>query len=102
MMKITLEINDLDYGSVVAALLPTVHEKLEKDDGSVGTKILSKLTSLSPSIAQKMVNLLPRETQNEIAVLLINKNKDKILEMASSLAREKGISVRIGDLDVQL
>ena len=73
-MKITLEVSELDYGSVVAALLPTVHERLEKEDGSVGNKILSKLTALSPSIAKKMVNLLPKETQNEIAVLLINKN----------------------------
>ena len=101
-MKITLEINDLDYGSVVAALLPMVHEKFEKDDGSVGTKILSKLTSLSPSIAKKMVNLLPRETQNEIAVLLINKNKDKIVEIATKLAREKNVSVKIGNLEAEL
>ena len=101
-MKITLEIEDLDYGAVAAALLPAVHERLEKEDGSVGTKILSKLTALSPSIAKKMVNLLPAETQNEIAVLLINKNKDKILEAAENLAAEKGISVRIKDLEAEL
>ena len=101
-MKITLEINDLDYGSVVAALLPMVHEKFEKDDGSVGTKILSKLTSLSPSIAKKMVNLLPRETQNEIAVLLINKNKDKIVDIATKLATERDISVHIGNLEAEI
>ena len=101
-MKITLEINDLDYGSVVAALLPMVHEKFEKYDGSVGTKILSKLTSLSPSIAKKMINLLPRETQNEIAVLLINKNKDKIVEIATKLATERDISVHIGNLVAEI
>ena len=100
-MKITLEIEDLDYGSVAAALLPTVHEKFEKEDGSVGTKILSKLTALSPSIAKKMVNLLPRETQNEIAVLLINKNKEKIVEIAMKLAAEKNISVKIGNLEAE-
>lgn len=101
-MKITLEVSELDYGSVVAALLPTVHERLEKEDGSVGNKILSKLTALSPSIAKKMVNLLPKETQNEIAVLLINKNKDRIIELAANLASEKDISVQISDLDVQI
>jgi hypothetical protein len=101
-MKITLEIEDLDYGSVVAALLPMVHEKFDKEDGSVGTKILSKLTALSPSIAKKMVNLLPRDTQNEIAVLLINKNKEKIVDIASKLAREKNVSVKIGNLEAEL
>ena len=101
-MKITLEINDLDYGALVAALLPTVHEKLGMEDGSVMNKILSKLTALSPSIAEKMVNLLPKETQNEIAVLLINKNQSKIIALAEKLADEKDISVRIGHLEAQI
>jgi hypothetical protein len=101
-MKITLEIEELDYGSVAAALLPMVHEKFEKEDGSVGTKILSKLTALSPAVAKKMVNLLPRDTQNEIAVLLINKNKEKIVELATELAAEKNISVKIGNLEAEL
>jgi hypothetical protein len=101
-MKITLEINDLDYGALVAALLPAVHEKLDMEDGSVMNKILSKLTALSPSIAEKMVNLLPKETQNEIAVLLINKNQSKIIALAEQLADEKDISVRIGHLEAQI
>ena len=101
-MKITLEINDLDYGSVVAALLPMVHEKLEKEDGSVTTKILSKLTAVSPSIAKKMVNLLPKETQNEIVVLLINKNKDKILDLVTKLAEKKDVSLQIGNLEAEI
>ena len=102
-MKITLEIDDLDYGSVIAALLPMVHEKIEKgDDGSVGNKILSKLTALSPSIAKKMVNLLPKDTQNEIVVLLINKNRDKIVELVTKLANDKEISLAIGALEAQI
>ena len=101
-MKITLEIDDLDYGSVIAALLPMVHEKLERDDGSVSNKILAKLTALPPSIAKKMVNLMPKETQNEIVVLLINKNKEKILDLVTKLAKKKEISVQIGNLEAEI
>lgn len=101
-MKITLEINDLDYGALVAALLPAVHEKLEKEDGSVMNKILGKLTALSPSVAEKMVNLLPKDTQNEIAVLLINKNQNKIIEFAEKLADENDVPVRVSNLEAQL
>ena len=101
-MKITLEINDLDYGSVVAALLPMVHEKLEKEDGSVTNKILLKLTAVSPAIAKKMVNLLPKETQNEIVALLINKNKDKIVDLVTKLAEKKEVSLKIGNLEAEI
>ena len=101
-MKITLEIDDLDYGSVIAALLPMVHEKFEKDDGSVANKILAKLTALPPSSAKKMVNLMPKDTQNEIVVLLINKNKEKILDVVTNLAKKKEVSVQIGNLEAEI
>lgn len=101
-MKITLEVDELDYGALVAVLLPTVHEKIEKETSSVTNKILLKLTSLSPSIVKKMVNLLPTETQNEIVVLLINKNRDKILDLIENLAREKDIALKISNLEAQM
>lgn len=101
-MKITLEISELDYGALIAALLPMVHEKIEKEENSVANKILLKLTSLSPTIAKKMVNLLPKETQNEIVVLLINKNRDKILDLVSKKAREKEIALQITNLEANI
>ena len=101
-MKITLEVDELDYGALIAALLPMVHEKMEKEESSVANKIILKLTSLSPTIAKKMVNLLPKETQNEIVVLLINKNRDKILALVENLARERDIPLKISNLEAAL
>jgi len=101
-MKITLELNGLDYGALIAALLPAVHEKLEREEDSVTNKILLKLTALPPSVARKMVNLLPKETQDEIVVLLINKNRDKIADLAVKLAKEKDISFQIDNLEAQI
>ena len=101
-MKLTIEIDDLDYGALIAALLPTVHEKIEKEESSVANKIILKLTSLSPAIARKMINLLPKETQNEIVVLLINKNRDKILELVENLAKDRDIPLKIGNLEAQM
>ena len=101
-MKITLEISDMDYGALIAALLPAVHDKLAGDDDTFVNKILLKLTALPPSIARKMVNLLPRETQDEIVVLLINKNRDKIADFALNMAKEKDISFKINDLEAQI
>jgi flagellar motility protein MotE (MotC chaperone) len=49
-----------------------------------------------------MINLLPKETQNEIVVLLINKNKDKILELVSQMARDKEIALQITNLEAKI
>ena len=100
-MKITLEIKDLDYGALIAALLPTVHDHIAKEEQSFVNKLLLKLTALPPATVQKMVNLLPRETQDEIAVLLVRKNKEKILELVGNLARENHVSFRVDDFQVE-
>ena len=101
-MKITLEVNGLDYGALIAALLPLVHSKLEQEEDSVVNKILLKLTALPPSIARRMVNLLPRDTQDEIVVLLINKNSAKIADLAVNMAKEKDIFLQIDKLEAEV
>ena len=100
-MKITLEIKDLDYGALIAALLPTVHGHIAKEEQSFVNKLLMKLTALPPATVEKMVNLLPRETQDEIAVLLIQKNKAKLLEILTKLAKENNVSFRVDDFRVE-
>lgn len=101
-MKITLEIKDMDYGSLIAALLPSVHDRIAKEESSFIHKILLKLTALPPATVQKMVNLLPRETQDEIVVLLIQKNKEKILSVIDNLAKEKHVHFRIDDFKAEI
>ena len=100
-MKITLDIQELDYGALIAALLPTVHDRIAKEESSFIHKILLKLTALPPATVKKMVNLLPRETQDEIAVLLVQKNKEKILAAVDKLAKEKNVSFRVNDFRVE-
>ena len=99
-MKITLDINDIDYGALVEVFLPLVHDKLAEKDGT-GTAILAKIAGMPPSIAGKMIDMLPQETKDEIAVMLVNKNKEKIVESVMEYAEKKGILFRIDNFDVQ-
>jgi len=45
--------------------------------------------------------MLPQETKNEIAVMLVNKNKDKIIESVTEYAEKKGLSFRIDGFEVK-
>jgi len=99
-MKITLDINDIDYGALVELYLPMVRDKLTEKDGT-GIAILAKIAGMPPSIAGKMIDMLPQETKNEIAVMLVNKNKDKIIESVTEYAEKKGLSFRIDGFEVK-
>lgn len=99
-MEIRIVIDEINYGEVVSKCLPLIRDKLREKDGSL-PKILSGIASLPPSMAAAMVEALPAETKDEIAALLINKNKDRIIRAAEGYAAKNGVTMDIGDIIVE-
>ena len=99
-MKITMEINDIDYGAIAEQLLPLVGDKLSDKDG-ISNTMLAKFLVMPPSVAKSMINLMPQKTKDEILVTLINKQKERIVEKVTETAREKGIFFTISRFDVE-
>ena len=93
-MKITLELTDIDYASVVKFALPLLQGKLAESD-SEAAKMLSQIAKMPPSLAAGMVDFLPQDTKNELAVMLFNQNKDSIITAVTYYAEKKGLSFRI-------
>ena len=93
-MKITLELTDIDYASVVKFALPLLQGKFSESDGDAA-KMLSQIMKMPPSLAAGMVDFLPQDTKNELAVMLFNQNKDSIIKAVSYYAEKKGLSFRI-------
>lgn len=99
-MKITLEINDIDYGALTAQFLPLIRDKLSEQEGT-GAAILAKIAEMPPETAAKMVNLLPQKTRDELILMLVNKNKEKIIRTAEGYARKNGIYFSIDDFKIE-
>ena len=99
-MKITLEINDIDYGALTAQFLPLVRDKLAEKDGTA-MAILSKIAEMPPETAGKMVNMLPQKTRDELILMLVNKNKGKIMDAAEDFAHKNGLHFRIDDFLIE-
>ena len=99
-MKITLELNDIDYGALMQQFLPLIRDKLAEKDGT-SMAILAKIAEMPPETAGKMVNMLPQKTRDELVLMLINKNKEKIIGAAESMAHKNGLHFRIDDFRVE-
>ena len=99
-MKIIFEISDMDYGALVEQFLPMVRDKLAEKDNT-GMVILSKIAGMPTSFAGKMIDMLPQESNDEIAVLLVNKNKEKIIDSVMEYADKKGLSFHIDNFEVK-
>lgn len=99
-MKINLEINDIDYGALIEIFLPMIHDKLSSADGMVA-KLLGKVAGTPPEAAAKIVDMLPQDSKDDIAVYLINSKKDVIISAVQEYAGNKGVSFNIGEFSVE-
>ena len=99
-MEIRIIVDEINYSEVVTKCLPLVRDKLKEKEGTL-PKVVSRLASLPPSMAAAMLDKLPQETKDEVAALLINKNKERLIEKAEEYAAKNDITLKISDLIVE-
>lgn len=100
-MKITLNINNVDYESIVDQSVPLLREKA-KTDNNILFKTLSGILNMPGEIPKKMLNALPQETKDELLVYLINSNKGKVTELLQNALANKGFALQIDDIEISV
>ena len=99
-MEIVLTVDDIDYGAFVERYYPLVKDRIQGGEG-MGGIFLSKLSSVPPDQIRKVVDMLPKTAKDEIAVRLLNANKEKLLSKASHLLDEQDLGIRIVDVEIR-
>ncbi len=99
-MEIRIIVDEINYSDIVEKCLPLVRDKLKEKEGTL-PKVVLGVANLPPSMAAAMLDKLPQETKDEVAALLINKNKDKLIEKAEEYASKNDIALKISDLIVE-
>lgn len=100
-MKITLNINNIDYESIIDRSIPLLKEKATADN-NILLKTISGILSMPGDIPKKMLNALPQETKDELVVFLINSNKGKITEVLQNTLATKGFPLQIDDMEISI
>lgn len=99
-MKITFEINEIDYGAFVRLLLPKLKDKLIHSEGTMA-KLLAKIAKMSPEAAGKLVDAMPQKTKNDLTVYLINHKMDVFVPVVEEYAKEKGLPFKVDGMWAQ-
>ena len=99
-MEIVIKIDDIDYGAFVEKYYPLVKDRIQTGDG-MGAKILSSLSTIPPEKIRSFVKMLPKATKDELAVRLLNANKEKLLSKATKLLEEQDLAVTIKDVEIR-
>lgn len=99
-MEIKIVMDNINYGDVISKCLPLLRDKFKDKEGAV-PKIISGIEKLPPSLSKTMIDALPKETKDELAAFMINKNKERIISAIEQYAEKNGVELKIDDIIVE-
>ncbi len=95
MIRLTIELEDVDFDVLIEHYLPVIGEHLRSSGNPLGT-LLSN--SASASVAKGMLRALSPEKKERLAADLINGNRQRFISSLEELAASHGYQGRIRSL----
>lgn len=92
MLKLELEISELDYPSLLDKLLPLMGDQLRNSGNPLGM-LLSN--GMSAGMAKKIISTLPKEQLDGLTADIINGNSQKLINKAEEAAQKNDISMKV-------
>lgn len=99
MLKLEVEINEIDYNLLIEKYLPIFIESLQKNNMAISSFIPNGLSS---SIIKNIVTKLNYEQKNKLVADLINSNSIKISEKITEIAQKNDIVLTIDSLKTEV
>lgn len=97
MIKLELELTDLNYDAMLETLLPRMTEQLRNSGNPVGM-LLSN--GMGAGMAKKILSSMSQQQKDQLIVDMLNANKGKLITKAEDLAAQNGIQGRVSSLKV--
>ena len=91
-MRMIIDIDDIDYPGLIRLLLPHV----KKSDIPLPEKVID--AAATPGVLENFLKFIPRSTQDEIVMKLVNKNNTRIIKRGEALAERLGVNMEISDI----
>jgi hypothetical protein len=95
MIKLEVDVRDIDYDGLIDRFLPMVLEKLRQSENTASKLVAGGLPA---SVAKAILKNLPRATKEQLAAELLNSNREAVIQYLCGLAGQNGIRIKIGDL----
>ena len=94
MIKIELEIENIDYDTLIRRYLPQLKEELCCSGGPAA----ALLSGTGGDLAARMIAALPEEKKDALACQLLNANRHAVQELAEKAAAGQGVRLSVTGL----
>lgn len=97
MIKIEIEVSDVDYDGLLDRYLPQLMEQLRRTGGPLGPL----LSGGGESLARTVLRKASPSTRDRLAAELINTNAARLSGELEALASRQGVAIRIAGLQAR-
>ncbi len=91
MVKLEMELTDIDYDYLIREYLPKIQEKMQQSGNPLGTM-------LSGGFAGGMLSLMSDSMKDKLAAELINSSAPRLSEELEKMAARNGIPGKVRNL----
>ncbi|MGE4484453.1 MAG: hypothetical protein AB7C97_04960 [Oscillospiraceae bacterium] len=99
MIRIEMEVEELDYNTLIDQYLPVMVEKLRQTNNPVAMLLSNGMPA---AMAKSILKSLPQEKKDELTADLINSYNTKIAEKAEDFAKQQNINVSIRQITASI
>ncbi|MCD8158325.1 MAG: hypothetical protein LUD77_05345, partial [Clostridiales bacterium] len=98
-IKISVNIQAVDYEGIAEYILPLAAEKAKAYSGDdIFIKAFGKMKYISEGLGKTFLQALPQETKDELVIYLINNYQDDIVRMVNKHLQKNNIKIKINNM----
>ena len=98
-MKLTMKLDEINYGDVAVRAIPLLRHSAGNIDGSVGRMAVA-ITNLPENLIRDVFNAIPECEKNEILAAVAVEYKGRILNTLNDLSRHYKLGLQLNDFTV--
>lgn len=99
MIEIKLQLDDIDYSGIAELAMPIVKENLSGKGSFLGNLVGNHIPESALNGALNgFLNVLTPEQKDDVALKLINKYQDKIVDILQKTASNHGVNLKVKGL----
>lgn len=95
MLKLEIEISELDYLALIQTALPLMQEHLRNSGNPLGMLLSNGMPA---SMAQRLLANVPQEQIDALVADMINGNSSKMTSKLEQEASKNGVAIKIASL----
>ncbi|MBQ5330530.1 MAG: hypothetical protein J6F31_04685 [Oscillospiraceae bacterium] len=95
-MRLTLDMDNISYASIIRMILPYIKKE---DIPAILLPVIDRAGE--PGVLENFLKLVPKKTQDDIVISIVNKNRSRIIRQGKGLMDRFGIDGELVDMKLQ-